>query len=355
MTSSAMTQKQQRKSLSAKKGPIKGLKNVLANPHENYWPLLKHERGAALKNLLKRLLPVLKRTEQKVPWGQLRKLNKEERLAAKKAAQIQSNAEYDAEIAKFIVLGINAVTRLLEKNNTSVILLEAGVDPSLLVKHILDMAKNKNIPVVLIPFLKDISLETIGYTCAAISLKKDAESTDNYFYELYKKISELSAELPKPKTLVSLFHNESILEDNGNQMRIETIEEDVIATKPITVSTDVYLCRTSKKERAFVPNYSSHSKPNFENKWTDFIALNDEKNYVDQKKVPSRFFGSLVSDSDKNEHNNDRIQYYKRKKTLSDSDEPSAKVSYKPLKVKRLQGDQSRKKATKKPKVKRKK
>ena len=52
-------------------------------------PLLKNDEGAELENLLMNLLPQLKRTEVKVPWSKLRKMNKEERLAARRAAQAE--------------------------------------------------------------------------------------------------------------------------------------------------------------------------------------------------------------------------------------------------------------------------
>lgn len=191
-------------------------------------------------------------------------------------------------------------------------------------------------------------------TCSFfLSLQKDAENVDNYFHELYKKVSELSAGLPKSKTPALLFQNESIMEDNKNQSSVEKMEQ-------VTVSTDVYLYRVSKKKRVFEPDPSLHSKPNNEMKWTDFIALSDEKcEVVDQKNVPLRFFESLATNGNNDDSNTDSsIQYHKRKKALgesSDGDEQSTNVTYKPLKVKRFKGNESRKKVVKKPKVKKKK
>lgn len=40
MTTPILTQKQQRQSISAKKGPVKGLRNILAQPTENHWYVL---------------------------------------------------------------------------------------------------------------------------------------------------------------------------------------------------------------------------------------------------------------------------------------------------------------------------
>lgn len=72
---------------------------------------------------------------------------------------------------KFVIFGINAVTRAVEKNNVCCILLDANVEPSLLIKHIVIMAQNKKIPILLLPVLKTITLEKIGFTTAAFALK----------------------------------------------------------------------------------------------------------------------------------------------------------------------------------------
>lgn len=37
MATPVLTKKQQRYSLSAKKGPVKGLRNILAHPNLNFW------------------------------------------------------------------------------------------------------------------------------------------------------------------------------------------------------------------------------------------------------------------------------------------------------------------------------
>ncbi|XP_008212584.1 uncharacterized protein LOC100679008 [Nasonia vitripennis] len=359
MTSTAtpvLSKAQQRKSLSAKKGPIKGLKNVLAQPYENYWPLLKNDEGATLEKLLQRLLPVLKRSESKVPWSQLRKVKKEERAAARRAAQVNSDSNYDEVAAKSVVFGVNAVTRLLEKDNASCILLDGNVDPSLLVKHVVVMAKNKDIPVILLSFLKRVTLETIGFASAAIGLKKDVKDTaDNYFFTLLEKVSELSSDLSRSKTPVALFQENTQVDDEENKIQVkdEPMEEDIKKdAKPHTVSTDVYLYRTSKKERVFQPANASKEKPNIDKSWCDYIALDNDGFNLDERpaKVPLRFFESVNSDKCNNS-DSDKVQ---RKTTKKRTGESHDRVSYKPLKVKRLKGNESRTKAIRPPKVKKK-
>lgn len=70
-----------------------------------------------------------------------------------------------------IVTGVNGVTRLLEKNDAACVLLEANLEPMLLVKHIVTMGELNNVSVILVPFLKSVTLETAGFASAAVALK----------------------------------------------------------------------------------------------------------------------------------------------------------------------------------------
>ena len=112
-------------------------------------------------------MPPLKRPKSSVPWSQLRKMKKEERLLIKKENQEKDEI---SPLNKSVVTGINAVTRGLERKDLCSVLLDANVE-SIVVKHIITMAENENIPAVLIPFLKVVTLETIGFGSAAFALK----------------------------------------------------------------------------------------------------------------------------------------------------------------------------------------
>ena len=116
-------------------------------------------------------MPALKRSSVKLPWPQMRCLTKEERSAARKKAESDCNDNYNEEAAKSIVFGINAVTRQLEKEDCCTVLLDSTVNPDLLIKHIVIMANNQKVSVFVIPFLKEVTLNTVNFACAAIGLK----------------------------------------------------------------------------------------------------------------------------------------------------------------------------------------
>lgn len=70
-----------------------------------------------------------------------------------------------------MIMGVNEVTRALEKNNVCCVLLDANVEPPLLIKHIITMAVNKKIPVLLVSILKTVTLKKMGFAATVFALK----------------------------------------------------------------------------------------------------------------------------------------------------------------------------------------
>lgn len=101
-------------------------------------------------------------------------MSKEERTAARKEAKkeaLKKEGNNDEDFSESVIMGVNRLTRALEKSNVCCALLDANVDPPLLIRHIVDMAPNKNVPVLLLPILKTVTLQTIGFASAAFALK----------------------------------------------------------------------------------------------------------------------------------------------------------------------------------------
>lgn len=49
--------------------------------------------------------------------------------------------------------------------------MDANIEPPLLIRHIIQMAQNDKVPLLLLPELKTITLDTIGFACAACAPK----------------------------------------------------------------------------------------------------------------------------------------------------------------------------------------
>lgn len=131
--------------------------------------------------------------------------------------------------------------------------------------------------------------------------------------------------------------DETISDEKHDKISVE--DESEISLEPIkfAVSTDVYMYRSSRKERSFVPpstKENSTNKPIVEEmEQEDFISLT--KYNVDEFDTKKR--NIRYTHIHKNKNSNKRKMHNKK----------STNVTYLPLKVKRLQGNVNRIKATK--------
>ncbi|XP_071856617.1 uncharacterized protein [Bombus fervidus] len=349
MATPILTKQQQRQSLSAKKGSVKGSRNVLAQPQDSFWPIVDEGKCPLLEDVLNKLMPSIKRPSKLIPWSQLRHMKKEERIKAKKEALLKQENIPNSELVNSVVLGINHITRSLEKNNVCCILMDANISPPLLIKHVIYMAQNKKIPVLLLPKLKTVTLSTIGFASAAFALKNVVmDFTDHHFYPLYTTICDIFKDVPLPKNSLQLFKDietlEQITSDKEDKRSVES--ESRVSSEPIkhTVSTNVYMYRSSRKERAFVPPGITGSSTN------ELIVKKEEQNnFISLTNYDSDEFDTNIKKHTRyiNIHED---QHPAKRKKFSGVTNTSENVKYLPLKVKRLQGNVNRAKAAKVPK-----
>ncbi|XP_078044714.1 uncharacterized protein LOC144474090 [Augochlora pura] len=348
MSTPVLTKQQQRHSLSAKKTPAKGLRNVLAQPQDSFWPIVRDSKKCShLENLLNKTMPAIKRQCPVIPWSKLKEMSKEERRKVKKEALLKQEHVPDAEIIDSVILGLNAITRAMEKDIISCILMDANIDPQLLVKHIVIMAQNKKIPMLLLPNFKNSISNAIGFSSAACALKDIvAKSPQHHFHPLYTEICDVFSNIPVPKHSLELFKNieeisDEIVDEEMTNSESESIDNvsDSIETK---ISTNVYKYRTSNTERVFIPPNAITSSTEEKAETNEFISLDD--------------YGT--DEFDANIKNNTRYVHIRKNKYKgnknANANKNAANVTYLPLKVKRLQGNSNRVKATKTSKQKKK-
>ncbi|XP_076232166.1 uncharacterized protein LOC143177828 isoform X1 [Calliopsis andreniformis] len=376
MNTPVLTKQQQRHSLSAKKASAKGLRNVLAQPQDGYWPIVNGEECTALKNLLTELLPAIKRPIHSIPWSQLKHMKKEERSQVKKEALSKEETVPDTKTMNSVILGLNAITRSLERNEICCILMDSNIEPQLLIRHIIIMAQNKKVPLLLLLNLKTLTLNTIGFASAAFALKVlllhsvddinvivfyvcnfvfqniVKESPDYHFHPLYQRAYDIHENIPLPKHSLQLFPDREPLEEAmlHEEEKITFANEPELNSEPVkfTLSTNVYKYRTSRKERAFIPptlavaSVDDSVASKTDGRTEDFISIS---NY-DDVEIDTNInqFTRYVSIHEK------KNQKTKRNSTKAHN----TPIRYLPLKVKRLQGNSNRVKATKTSKQKKK-
>ncbi|XP_047366269.1 uncharacterized protein LOC124955625 [Vespa velutina] len=355
MDTPVLTKQQQRQSLSAKKGPMKGLRNILAQPHDNYWPVLNEEDNVKLHSILIDLFPALRRSSSRVKKKHIENEVKE-KLEIKKKSLLPNK-----DILNSVVLGINTVTRSLERNIACCVLLDADVEPPFLIKHIIMMAQMKKVPFLLVPSFKILTLENIGFKCSAFALKKVALSLDHHFYTLYNNVLQISKNYPASRQSLQIFPPEETLdctisdvnEVNDNVPKENTFE----VNKVFILDENVYKFRSSRKERIFIPPNAICNTDNIQEENIEFISianvsLND--NDKDISSLESTRYFNLSPEKDDRSNNvikkkrNDTNNVEKNLNKKKSND-----IIYLPLKVKQLRGNSNRMKATKVPKNKR--
>lgn len=159
-------------------------------------------------------------------------------------------------------------------------------------------------------------------------------------------IYNIFKDVPLPQNKLQLFKDmetqDQSIADEQDKISIDN-EPEVDSSEPIkfAVSTDVYMYRTSRKERIFVPPTTTESCTNEpaekDTKEDDFISLAnyDDDEFDKNIKKNTRY---VNIHRDKNSRN---------RKNWSKMNNTSENVTYIPLKVKRIQGNVNRIKATK--------
>ncbi|XP_053988060.1 uncharacterized protein LOC128891652 [Hylaeus anthracinus] len=346
MNTPILTKQQQKHSLSAKKTSAKGLRNVLAQPQDSYWPSVSTDKYPDLESLLTNLTTAIKRTHHDLPWSKLRHMKKEERALAKKEALSKEGNVLNTEIINSVILGLNAITRSLEKSNVCCVLMDAHIEPQFLIRHIIIMAQNKKVPILLLPNLKTITLNSIGFASAAFALKNIVMvSPDHHFYPLYSKIHDISKDIPLPKNSLQLFKDEETLEESTlnteDKISIENVSQTE-SSEPIKfiLSTNVYKYRSSCKQRAFIPLNAARGSSN--EPVVDKVEQND---FISLSNYNSDEYDASIRKNTR--YINIHKDKYRNKRDYSKVNKTSTNVTYLPLKVKRLQGNNNRVKATK--------
>ncbi|XP_011313186.1 uncharacterized protein [Fopius arisanus] len=317
-----------------------------------------------LKNILTESLPNKTAQLREISWAQLRKMSKDERANLKKENKLKKKDAGD-KMTENMCLGVNAVTRSLEKDSLISVLIDSNVEPLIMIKHVVAMCQRKNIPVILIPFLKTTTFQKLGFAAAALGLRKLSGSPETWlFYKLHQYILNLAQRLPKPKNPLQLFYTGDDEEQEEEEIQLTAANQRPLMS--FKLSTIAYLQRKSIKERVFTP--PEPQKPlEIEEKFSgEFISLaNDVKMEYQHEKVIEirkrrRYINNhqqVVKISKKNlKQIVERVEKHNKKGKIGKTNEGHAEIHnvYHPLKVKRVHGNPKRLKASKTPKIKKK-
>ncbi|XP_067010991.2 ribonuclease P protein subunit p38 [Anabrus simplex] len=252
MVTPALTKQQQKKALSGKKGGQRVLRNVLSLPYETYWPLLQ-EKEEEFKRTLESVLAPL-RIPRSLPLHKVQHLSWEE---VKKARKVLRDIPPEKKALRdLLLMGINSVSKALEKGGVCCVLLTNDTEPKDLARHVVVMCANRKVPVLVVASLSSIIRTHLGFSSIALGFKSCvAENKDSHFHDLYQTIRELSAEFPVPQPYTY-----------SDELDSKPSQSEKVSSDPPRPPSSIYLYRASTKERAFVPGQVAAPE-------SDFLAL----------------------------------------------------------------------------------
>lgn len=176
---------------------------------------------------------------------------------------------------------MNEVTKSLEKTKLQAVLIASDVSPRLLVKHVVDMCIIKNVPILVIPELRQTLQQRFGVSSVAFGVK-----SNDFLVEVLKNVH---VNYPVPEDHIHYLRMlEHDAEKDSERVVVEEVqmEETDNDDEKEDANKDLYLYRTSKHERVFKPaksegkveNAAAVSKPD-----VGFVSLDVGVEKTDQK------------------------------------------------------------------------
>ncbi|XP_059052703.1 uncharacterized protein LOC131847226 [Achroia grisella] len=256
------------------KGKLKKtIKNVLCRPDPVFWPIVTDvHKNLVNKALLKNRISISK--FKKPHWNELKLIPKEKRPKQPKIKKVDG-----------LLFGISACCNAIQSGECSAVILEAEVNPRIIIQPILDTCCTSKTPVICLSELRKISAECFGIPTSSLGIRK------NVLPNLTNEILEI-AKCYKFKENISLDDNEVDMIDMTSN---EDITSRVNENTKSTVSCP-YLYRTNKKSRVFIPSNEIVTKVKKEFIGQDFIEVSKKsENNTESKKYMKMILKRIAS------------------------------------------------------------
>lgn len=217
---------------------------VITDPYEKFWPLLGLGKSQLLVNEMEKTI-YKENGKLKVNWFSLKKLPLDIRKCQiKNLSNTHKHISLDLKAQRSVLkMGINEVSRCVEKDQIACCLIAEDVANCMIAKHLLFMTAAKKIPVLILPDMYSITKRIIGFSSAVLGLKSDVISrTENSLHNLYQTIIKLSNEFKNP-----------YIKQIGMR-ELKSIENPT----QLNINIDNYLLKKPREGRAFVPEETSN-------------------------------------------------------------------------------------------------
>uniref|UniRef100_A0A2A4K0X1 Ribosomal protein L7Ae/L30e/S12e/Gadd45 domain-containing protein n=1 Tax=Heliothis virescens TaxID=7102 RepID=A0A2A4K0X1_HELVI len=237
------------------KGKLKkSIKNVLCRPDPVFWPEITEDEGKRLESTLKKHkidIPEFKKPH----WKTLKLIPKEKRPRPPQIKKVDG-----------LLFGIRECADTVQNKNCAAIIIEAKVNPRMIVQPILEMCRTRDVPVLCLNDLRNVTRLYFGVSTSCLGIKCNSLS------DVTRAIVDIAKNHPKPKLSNDL--------KKSNNIEVEKMEK---VSKVSDATTFQFLYRTSKKSRIFVPNASENVKQPTKFIGQDFIEFSEKPAQKDSK------------------------------------------------------------------------
>lgn len=178
-------------------------------------------------------------------------------------------------------MGINDVTKNLESNSLSFVLISKDVQPKLMVQHVIDLAILRKIPVLIVEGLRKLIQSKCGISSVTFGVKNDASS--NSLLKINKCVQKLFKHITPPTN--NIYHeNNCFKSDKFESEDMEVAEVDKVSDLCDNLTEkqmkELYYLKVSNGgQRAFVPerNIDSQKSDIIPIEFSDFDAVSKQK------------------------------------------------------------------------------
>lgn len=157
-----------------------------------------------------------------------------------------------------LILGINDVTKALEQNSLSTVLISNDVHPKLMVQHVLDMTVIKNVPTLIIPNLRNLTKTHCGINSVILGIQNNVPGTNslseiqNISEQIFNSITPPTNLLNSNRSLISNNEPQNVDEQN-NLIEDEKSNQNFNSSCEDERDHSYYLIKKDNNLRAFIP------------------------------------------------------------------------------------------------------
>ncbi|XP_078614726.1 ribonuclease P protein subunit p38-like [Branchiostoma floridae x Branchiostoma japonicum] len=297
------------------------VKNLLDSPYQRTWPTLEKGVTPEILNKLKSDLGDLSAYLRKETSKGKRKRARTTEDAGKPTRSVEEQ-ELARQLKSQLVLGINEVTKALEKDRLRLVLVCRSVKPALMTQHLVLLSAVRRVPALCLSGLSETVAPILNFrTVAAMGFKKTSPEDDKTFDPLVEFVTSRTPPIKIPWLKVPGGKEE---EDSSKEEEDETGSPDEEDTGSKTGTSSGEMQKSAK-----VLEDTS--------KGEDFIPLMSEEGQIQNKEADSE-----TKAKDPAKKSEKKAKRKKRKRKAEVVEEDGEEVGLQALCVKRTQSVQEK-------------